>query len=141
MNDGRDLLKGVLADALPDAHDITAGGVNDPAPVPADLLDERHRRPECGYDHDVVGTKVLDMGASGVVEKVPDTEGGDLRVDLRVVDDLTDQEKSGVGENLPGRIGEVDGAFDPVAEAELLCQPDDRVSGNEDGSRGTDALD
>jgi hypothetical protein len=47
------------------------------------------------------------------------------------VDDLADEEDAVVGEDSARGVGEVDGALDPVAKAELLREADRRVADGE----------
>ena len=70
-------------------------------------------------------------------------KGGDLRVDLRVVDDLAEDEQPLALEflALARGVGEVDGAFHPVAKAELLGQPHRQPGRRQDAALRADALD
>ena len=81
------------------------------------------------------------MGATGSVEEITNAEGGDLGVDLGVVDDLPYQEEAGLGKDLPRSLGKVDRTLDSVAETELLSEEDGRPACDKDGSRRTDPLD
>src|SRR2546423_13540660 len=118
MNDGGRGFAGVFANALPDAHHIAAGRVYDLATAILDLLLDRQLGPERGHDHHVVRLKISDVGLLVFPHQVLDAQRGDLLVDLRVVDDLADDEKPAVLENFPRRVSEIDRALDAVTKAE-----------------------
>ena len=53
-----------------------------------------------------------------------DPHAAQLRVHVRIVDDLADEQQAPVGELAPGLVGVLDRALHAVAEAELACEPD-----------------
>src|SRR5690606_13091774 len=57
------------------------------------------------------------------------------------VNDLAEQGDALMGKDLAGGVGEIDGPFHPVAEAEFLGQSDDRISLPHDSALGADAFD
>src|SRR4051794_30715337 len=56
------------------------------------------------------------------------------------MNDLADDEKPAILENLPGRVGEIDGALDSVAETELLCQAHRDVAATQNPSGAPDLV-
>ena len=120
VDDGGHVVLGVLPDALPDAHHVAAGGVDDLA---ADLLDagqRGHIRAEGGHDDDIRRGEIVHRGLRVLADEVLDAEGANLLIDLGVVNDLAEDEEAAVREDLGRGVGEVDGALDAVAKAELL---------------------
>ena len=106
-----------------------------------DLFHQRGRGAEGRDDHHILWSEILDVGTPHCIEKVANAEGGDLGVDLGVMDDLPNQEEARLGKDLSGGVGEIDRPLDSVAEAELLREEDGCPACDKDGSRGTDPLD
>jgi hypothetical protein len=122
VDDGRDVLAGILPHAFPDAHDIAAGGIHDLA---ADFLDARLGglvSPEGGNDHHVLGVQVTNLGFLVLAQQVLDAQRHDLLVDLGVVNDFPEDEEPPIVEDLGRGVREIDGPLDAVAKAELLRQ-------------------
>ena len=141
MDDAGDLVLGILPHALPDAHHVAAGRIHEPAAFGLELLPRRDFRPEGGDDDDVVFLQVRDVGVLLLAGEELDAHGADLVVDLRVVDDLAENIDRLLGKDLARGIGQVNGALDAVAEAELLGELDGQVAGGKDMPAGADALD
>ena len=87
-----------------------------------DFLNKRYGRAECWHDHDILRSKILDVGAPGLIEQIPDPEGGDLCIHLGIVDDLADQEETGLGKDFPSSVGQINRPLDTVTKAKLLGQ-------------------
>ncbi len=62
VNDAGDAVVGVLADALPDAHHVAAGGVDKAAALGLKLLHGGHFGAERRNDDEVVFVEVFDVG-------------------------------------------------------------------------------
>ena len=117
-----------MTNAFPDAHHIAAGGVHN---LTADFLhmgNERGLGAKCGNDHDILGLQDGEVIWLGARRQAVDTQGRNLGVDIRVVDDFTDQENPLIREDPTGRVGKVDRALDAVAKSELTGQQDGRVA-------------
>ena len=111
---------GVALDPLPDIEHRAAGGVDHDAANVAQSLEVAHRDAEGRDDDDVVG------GDGGKIELAVDAVQKDdahprqVRVHMRIVDDLADQEQPPIGKLRARLVGVVHGAVDAVAEAEFL---------------------
>ena len=125
-------LGGILADALPDTHDIAAGGINNLAAVGFHRVDHGDLGAERRHDHDIFGLEVVEVGVGGVGSERVDAQRLDLGVHIGVVDDFAEEKNPAVFENFARRVGEVDGAFDAVAKAKFLCEADGCISRLED---------
>ena len=125
VNDAGDLLGGVLPDALPDTHDVAASGVHDLAALGLDGVNGRHLCTKGGDDDDILGVEGGKLLLGGMGLKVANAHGGELRIDIGVVDDLAEKENAAVRKDLVCRVGEVDGALDAVAKAEFLGEAND----------------
>jgi hypothetical protein len=108
---------------LPDVEHAAAGGVDEHAAFLAQVLELAHRHPEGRQDHDVglVDGRVALVRLLLVLQD-HDPERFDASVDLGVVDDLAREEDAPVRELLARLVRVLDGAVDPVAEAELAGQ-------------------
>jgi hypothetical protein len=122
VDDGGHVARGVLPDALPNAHHVAAGRIDDLAAALADLRQGLHIGAERGDDHHVLRGEPVEIGRAGFIDEVLDAQFADLLVDLRVMDDLAQDEDPAIRKHLGGGVGEVDGPFDAVTEAELLGQ-------------------
>ncbi len=58
----------------------------------------------------------------------------ELAIDLGIVDDFAKQEDAIVGEDAAGGVGEVDGAFDAIAEAEVAGEANDGLADLDDAA-------
>ena len=141
MDDRGDFLGGILADTFPDTHHVAAGSIDDTASMTPDLLDKRNGCTKSRYDHHIVRPEILDMGTTGGIEEVTYPKCGNLRIDLWIVNDLPNQEETGIRENLTRGIGQINGTLHAVAKPELLCQPDCRASRLKNGSSATETFD
>src|SRR5579862_1072622 len=141
VNDGCGVFVGVLAHPLPDTHHVAAGGVDDLAAALLQLRERGDFRPERGDDDHVLGGEVVDLRLAPFADEVLDAERGNLLVDLRVVDDLAQDEEPAILENLARGVGQVDGPLDPVAEAELLRQLQGYPLEADDAPAGAQPLD
>ena len=119
MNDGGVAGLGVLADALPDAHDIATGGVHHHAAASGNELHESCLGAEGGDNDDVIGGHGGDHGLMLGVGDADHAHFGELAVDLLIVDDLPEEKDAAVSEDFASGVGEVDGALDAVAEAKI----------------------
>jgi hypothetical protein len=129
VNDAGDFVLGVLTHAFPDAHDVTAGGIDEATTFFFQFFAGRNFGAEGGDDDDIVFFEILDVGIFFFAGKELDAHGADLIVDLRVMNNLAENVDGLIGEDLASRISEVDGAFDAVAEAELLGELDGEIAG------------
>ena len=141
VDDAGDLVLGVLPHALPNAHHVAAGRIDEPAAFGFELLPHRDFRPEGGNDDDVVFLQVRDVGVLLLAGEELDAHRADLVVDFRVVDDLAEDINRLLGEDLARGIGQVNGPLDAVAEAELLGELDGQVARRKDMPAAPDALD
>jgi len=124
VDDGGDFFPVVLADALPDAHHVSAGRIDKDAALFLEGVHGRHFGPEGGNDDHVLLRQpcyVVTILAPG---EGLDVHLPELFVHVGIVDDFPQQMDGPVGEDLCSGIGEVDGALDSVAKAECLGQFD-----------------
>ena len=131
VDDGGDAIGGVSADPAPDFHHIAAGGVDDAAAAGFDFVDELGGCAEGGDNDDVVLGELVVFGGEFLPWEGDDVHFPEVLVDFRVVDDFADEEDAFVGEDAAGGVGEVDGTFDAVAEAELFGEEDGGVADGE----------
>ena len=61
-------------------------------------------------------------------------------VDLRVVNDLADDEEPAILENLARRVSQIDRALDAVAKAELLRQPHRDIAARQNAAGAPDLV-
>ncbi len=120
VDDGREVAFGVVADPAPDGHDIAAGGVDGGAAAFCDLLHDGGFSAEGWDDDDIVWVEGFEFVVGWPAGEEADVHFAELAIDLRVVDDFAEEEEIAAGEDLACGVGEVDGAFDAVAEAELF---------------------
>ena len=142
MDDVGDLLAGILADTLPDAHHVAAGGVDDGTTALGQLIpDTADLRPEGGDHHRVALAKIVDIRRLVAAGEKRHAHVPDLLVDVRVVDDLAeDVDRLFGGEMTPRRVGQVDRPFDAVTESKLLGQAHTRFAVGEFRAVGADVL-
>lgn len=141
VDDGGDAVFGVAADAAPDLHDVAAGGIDD---VAAEFLDFLHEGGGCAEgrdDDDIVGGEGFVFLAEVLPGEGDDAHFDELAIDFGVVDDFADEEDALIGEDAAGGVGEVDGAFDSIAEAELLGEADGGGAEGEFAAFFADAFD
>ena len=122
MDDRCDALGGILTDAFPDAHHIATGGVHN---LTADFLhkgNERGLGAKCGNDHDILGLQDGEVIWLGARRQAVDAQGRNLGVDIRVVDDFTEEINISIGKNLARRVSEVDRPFHAVAKTKFFCE-------------------
>src|SRR5690606_14151228 len=116
---------GVGLDTLPDVEHGAARRVHEDAADGAQPLEVRQRDAEGGDDDDVVGRDPGEVEFSvGARIDEPDPHALQPLVDVRVVDDLADEEDAPVRELVGRLVGVLDGAVHAVAEPELGGQPD-----------------
>ena len=141
VDDGGETVAGIGANAFPDAHDVAASGVDHGA---AALLDEFHEASfgaEGGDDDDVFRGQRGDLGEVLFDGNADDAFFIELAIDLGVVDNFAEQEDAIVGEDAAGGVGEVDGAFDAVAEAEVTGEANDGLADLDDAAFGANGVD
>ena len=142
VNDAGDALLRVLADALPHAHHVAAGGVHEQAALLLQLAPRGDLGAEGRDDDHVLALKHGEFHIGRLVREHPDAEVANLVVDLRVVDDFAQQVDGLLGrERAAGRVGEVNRAFNAIAKAELLRELDGQAGGGELVAACADALD
>ena len=127
MNDRSDPLGGILPDAFPDAHHISAGCIYDLATMSLHCVDYGHLGSECWHNDDIISFQVLQVRIGRVCGEMLNAERIHLGIHIRVVNDFTQKKNPLVGKNLPCRIGQIDGPLNAVAKTEFLCQSDSRV--------------
>jgi hypothetical protein len=115
-----------------------ASGVDDLAPMGLHCVDHRHLGTESRHDHHILRSQVVQIGIRRMRRQVANSKRLHLGVDIRVVDDFAKEKNPSVLENLPGRVGEVDGPLDPVAKAEFLREADRRMACLENTALGAD---
>ena len=110
---------------LPDIEHRAAGSVHQyrtSVPQPLEVVD---RDAECRHDDHVFSSNTREIEwLVGIVSQDADTHGPQVVVDVGVVDDLTHQKEPAVGKLAPAFVGVVHRAIHPVAEPELLGQPE-----------------
>ena len=131
VDDGGGALVAVLAHALPDAHDVAAGGVDLVAADFLEAVEHLHLRAEGGDDDDVLLGQAVEVVDAARFLELLDAHVAELVVDLGVVDDFAEEIDVVAGEDLGGGVGEVDGALDAVTKAEGLRQLDREAVGGE----------
>ena len=141
MDDRSHLLGGILPDAFPYAHHVAARRVHHLATAIPDQLDGDDFGSKSGDDHHVAGFEPGDVLCGRPRLQATDPEVRHLRVHVRVVDNFPEQKNPSVRKNLSGRVGQIDRPLDPVAEPELLREPDRCRSGGEHAAAGADHLD
>jgi len=117
VDDRCEPVRGVAAHVLPDVEDGTAGRIDQCAALAIQLLEQLDGDPEGREDHDVIRRERIDRLA-GVGQK-SDALSAKLRVDVGVVDDFAGEHDRPLGKPHARLVGVVDGAIDPVTEAEL----------------------
>ena len=142
VDDAGDAVLGVLADAFPDAHHVAAGGVHQHATLFLEALARAHLGAKRGNDHHVAGLQPRHFFLRRLGRNDLDAHVADLVVDFRVVDDFAEQINGFVGREIFSRgVGEVNGALDAVAKAELLRELDREAVRGKHAAVGADALD
>ena len=66
VDDRGHALGGILADALPDAHHIATGGIDNLAAVGFHRVDHGDLGAERRHDHDILGLEVVEVGIGGM---------------------------------------------------------------------------
>jgi len=143
VDDAGDALLGVLTHALPHAHDVAAGGIDQIAALGGQFCPGFDLGAK-GRDDDHIACVQLRhfilgrLGGDDVNAHV-----ADLVIDLRVVDDLAQEiNRFGWRKDFAGGVSQVDGALDAVAKPEFLGQFDrQQAVGREDMALGADAVD
>ena len=128
VNDRCHLFDCVLANTLPNTHDIAAGGVDDLATAFLDFLQGDQIGPESRNDHDIICVQLVDLGLAPIAEQIFYPHGSDLLVNQRVMNDLAKDEYPASGKNLSCRIRKIDRPLNAVTKAKLFCQPYGRVT-------------
>lgn len=141
MNDAGDAVFGVAADATPDFHDIAAGGIDDAAAFGVDFVHETRWRAEGGNDDDIIGGELIVFGTEFLPRQRDNAHFDQLAIDFRVVNDFADEKNAIVGKHLARSVGEVDRAFDAIAEAKLLCEAHGGVADDQFAVKIAQALD
>ena len=133
-------LLGVALHVLPDVQHRTARGVHQRAAAPVQIRQQGDRHTERRQDDDVVRRQGVEGFA--VVRQKAHAHGAQLLVDVRVVDDFAEQVDGFLGrETAAGGVGEVNGALNAVAKAELLREFDGQAGCGKFVAAGADALD
>ena len=141
MDDGCHLLASILSHTFPDAHHIAACGVYDMAAAFLDCINGHCLGSECGHDDNIFLPQRVQVLLRRARGEMPDPEGGHLRVDVRVVDDLPEQKNPPVREAFSSGIGKIDRALDPVAKPKLFREADCRLAGLQHAATRTQPLD
>lgn len=131
MNDGGNVVFGVVAHSAPYFHYITTGGVDDVAADLGESVHEMGRGSEGRDNHDILVGELVVIGAHFPPWEGNDSHFAELGVDLRVVDDFANQENTLFFEDLASGVSEVDRAFNAVAEAKFSSQADGGVADGE----------
>lgn len=134
VDDGGAAFFGVVADAFPDAHDVATGGVDDDAAFFLELVHGVDGRSEGWDDDDVAFDEFVEALFFFWAGHGDDAHFFELTIDLWVVDDFAEEVERFVIEDFARGVGEVDGAFDAVAETELACEADGGVADGEDAT-------
>ncbi len=129
VDDGGVAVLGIRVDPLPHIQHRAAGGIHQHTadlPQPREVL---HRHAEGRQNHHVRHGHVAEVELAAVrTEQELHAHGAQLRVDVRIVDDLAHQEGAAVGELGPGLVGVLDRPVHPVAKAELTRHPEGDVA-------------
>ena len=136
VDDGGHPFLVVLADPLPNAHHVPAGGVDGLAAEFLKMIHCLHFRPESRHDHHILRSQAGQVVAFLTALEGLDAHFPELLVHLRVVDDLSQKEDSLVLKNLGGRISQVDRPLHPVTETERLRQHHSHILGHQRLTRG-----
>src|SRR5215212_3024509 len=135
MDDAGEAARGVTRHALPHREDRPAGRVDHDAPLLLELLDPVYGGTEGGQEDHVFGRETVESLLGGAFE----AGGEELYPHLAqpvvhgdVVDHVPRYEDAPVRELLPGLEGVVDGPVHPVAEPELVGEPEDEAVDLED---------
>src|SRR5260221_12778738 len=105
VNERGEAVAAIRFDALPDVEHRPTGGVDQNAADVPECLEGRDRHAEGGEDDDVFSANSTEVEFSclGPLEDL-DAHPAQLRVHVRVVDDVTDEQPAPLGELLTGRI-------------------------------------
>ena len=114
----------IVLDALPDVEHRAARRVHHHAPDLPQRLEVGDRDAEGGENDDVVRADVRVVEARLAARQKDDPHVAELRVHVRIVDDLAGEGDAPIGELGAGLVGVLHRALDAVAEAELAREPD-----------------
>src|SRR6266705_4976501 len=142
MDDRREAVLRVRLDPLPHVQHRAAGRVDEHAAHGPQPLEVLYRDAEGGQKDDVAGRDRAEIEVPGLrpVEELH-PHAVQLPVDVRIVDDLADQEDPLVGELGAGLVGVLDGAIHPIAEPELAGQLEGEVAQRQRVSVPADPVD
>jgi hypothetical protein len=128
VNERREAIARVALDALPDVEHRSARRVHEHAADRAKSLEILDRHAERRKNHDVVGLEAPEVEDAVGRQENLDPHLAEAGVDVRVVDDLADEEQASVRELAASLVRVLDGALDAVAEAELAREAHGDVS-------------
>ncbi len=131
VDERREPVARVALHAFPDVEHGAAGGVHDDAAERPQRLEIVHGDPEGGKDDHVLPRDPREIEARRAGGQDLDPHVAELPVHVRIVDDLAHEDDPPARELAPGLIGVLHRPLDPVAEAELLGQPDGHPPGLE----------
>ena len=121
----------ILPDPFPDAHHITARGVDQQAALGFEFLPGLNLGSKRRNDHHIVRFQLIHLGRTRLGGNRHDSHVADLVVDLRVVDDLAKQVNGARWREDAARgVSQVDRAFNAVTKAEFLGQLHREPSGS-----------
>src|SRR5438270_2318139 len=144
VDQGGETVARVYLDALPDVQNRSARRVDEHAADGAQPLEIPHRHAERGKNHDVVRAHSTEVEVAiptfGPVQE-READRGELLIDVRVVDDLANQERALVGELGPRFVRILDRAVHAVTESELTREPECQVADLERVSRLANEID
>src|SRR5436309_6686868 len=134
----------VHLDALPDVQHRTTRRIDEHASDRPQPLEVPHRDAECREDYDVAGVHRAEVELAippfWPVQEL-DAHRGELLIDVRVVNDLADQEGALVGELGARFVRVLDCAVHAVTESELAGEPERQVADLERVSRLANEID
>jgi hypothetical protein len=127
VNDARHRILRILPYPLPDAHHVPASRIHKQTPLRLQFPPRGHLRPERRDNHQVLRLQLIDLLVLGLARDRHDPHPANLVIDLRVVNDLAQQENSPVRIRPPRGVGQVYRPLHPVTKTELLRQLDGHV--------------
>src|SRR6266481_2105741 len=105
VNDRGSRFACVFTNPLPNAHYVAASRIDNLATAVFDLLLDRQFRSERRYDHHVFRAQIGNVSLLVLASEVLNSQRGDLMIDLRVVNDFTDDKQLAVFKDFARGIG------------------------------------